>query len=46
MRGYADAGERALALRQFHVFRALLRREQGIEPTEETRLLYRDLLAS
>jgi hypothetical protein len=36
--------ERALALRQFHACRALLRRELGIEPSGETRQLYQELL--
>lgn len=41
---FAATGERALALRQFHACRALLRRELGIEPSAETRELYRQLL--
>jgi ATP/maltotriose-dependent transcriptional regulator MalT/DNA-binding SARP family transcriptional activator len=45
MRIYAHAGERALALRQYHACRSVLRREQGIEPGPETRALFRDLLA-
>jgi DNA-binding SARP family transcriptional activator len=44
MRLYASTGERALALRQFHACRALLRRELGIEPSAETRALYQELL--
>ena len=44
MRTYARAGERALALRQYHACRARLRREQGIEPGEDTRVLYETLL--
>lgn len=44
MRAYAAAGERALALRQFHACRTVLRREQGIEPDPETRALYAALL--
>jgi class 3 adenylate cyclase len=44
MRAYAAAGERALALRQYHACRTILRREQGVEPGAETRALYRDLL--
>ena len=44
MRLYASAGERALALRQFHACRALLRRELGIEPSGETRQLYQEFL--
>jgi DNA-binding SARP family transcriptional activator len=44
MRVYAQAGERALALRQYHACRALLRQRLGIEPCRETRLLYSALL--
>ena len=44
MRAHAATGERALALRQFHACRTLLRREQGVEPDAETRALYAELL--
>ena len=44
MRAYAAAGERALALRQYHACRATLRAELGVEPSEETAALYRSLL--
>lgn len=44
MRAHAAAGERALALRQYHACRTILRRQQGIEPDAETRALYRALL--
>ena len=44
MRAYVAAGERALALRQFHACRAVLRRRQGIEPGRETRALYAAIL--
>ena len=44
MLAYDRAGERALALRQYHACRARLRREQGIEPGVETRSLYETLL--
>jgi DNA-binding SARP family transcriptional activator len=44
MRAHAAAGERALALRQYHACRTVLRREQGIEPDRETRALYAELL--
>ena len=44
MRAYAQAGERPLALRQFHACRAILRGRIGIEPSEETRELYTSLL--
>jgi DNA-binding SARP family transcriptional activator/tetratricopeptide (TPR) repeat protein len=46
MRAYAQAGETALALRQYHACRARLRREQGTEPGVETRQLYGELLAA
>ena len=45
MRAYVCDGDRAMALRQFHACRAVLRREQGIEPGGETRALYKELLA-
>jgi class 3 adenylate cyclase len=45
MRVYREAGERALALRQFHACRTILRREQGVEPDRETRDLYLEILA-
>ncbi len=44
MRAYAQAGERPLALRQFHACRATLRARLGIEPSAETRELYTSLL--
>ena len=44
MRAYAQAGERPLALRQFHACRATLRGRLGIEPSPETRELYGSLL--
>lgn len=44
MRAHAAAGERALALRQYHACRTVLRREQGIEPDPRTRALYAALL--
>jgi DNA-binding SARP family transcriptional activator len=44
MRAYAQAGERPLALRQFHACRATLRGRLGIEPSAETRELYASLL--
>jgi DNA-binding SARP family transcriptional activator len=44
MRVYAQGGERALALRQYHLCRAILRRELGVEPSAETRALYAELL--
>ena len=45
MRAYAAAGERAMALRQYHLCRTVLRREQGVEPGPEIRALYLALLA-
>ncbi|MBJ7455798.1 MAG: hypothetical protein JHC74_07045 [Thermoleophilia bacterium] len=44
MRAYSQAGERPLALRQFHACRATLRARLGIEPGPETRELYTSLL--
>ncbi len=44
MKAYAAAGERALALRQFHACRATLRGSLGVEPSDETRELYASLL--
>jgi DNA-binding SARP family transcriptional activator len=44
MQTYAQAGERTLALRQYHACRAVLRRELGVEASVETRALYEDLL--
>ena len=44
MRAYVLDGDRSMALRQFHACRAVLRREQGIEPGPETRQLYAELL--
>jgi DNA-binding SARP family transcriptional activator len=41
---YARAGERALALRQYHACRAVLRRTQGIDPGLQTRSFYAELL--
>jgi DNA-binding SARP family transcriptional activator len=42
---YAQAGERAQALRQYHACRTILRREQGVAPGPETATLYREILA-
>jgi DNA-binding SARP family transcriptional activator/Mg2+ and Co2+ transporter CorA len=44
MRSYAEAGDRALALRQFHTCRSVLRRTRGVEPSAETESLYLELL--
>ncbi|MEW6582744.1 MAG: BTAD domain-containing putative transcriptional regulator [Actinomycetota bacterium] len=44
MRVFAQAGERALALRQYHACRALLKGRLGVEPSKETRALYAELL--
>ena len=41
---YAQAGEKALALRQYHACRAVLRRELGVEASTETRALYQLIL--
>ncbi len=43
MRLYLDSGQRALALRQFEVCRAALRRELAIQPMPETIALYRSI---
>jgi ATP/maltotriose-dependent transcriptional regulator MalT/DNA-binding SARP family transcriptional activator len=44
MRAYSRLGERPLALRQYHACRAALRERLGIEPSEDTRALYKSLL--
>ena len=44
MRCHFEAGDRALALRQFHTCRSVLRQSQGIEPSPETDSLYLELL--
>ncbi len=46
MRLHAVRGERARALRVFHVCAATLERELGIEPADETRDLHNALLAT
>ncbi|TMC00688.1 MAG: hypothetical protein E6J42_00115 [Chloroflexi bacterium] len=45
MRLYAEAGSRQKAHRQYETFRDALCREIGAVPSEETELLYRDILA-
>lgn len=40
MEAYVAGGERALALRQFHACRTLLREGLGVEPSRETRELH------
>ncbi len=44
MLAYEGAGERALALREFHACRTVMRREMGVEPSPETQAIYRQLL--
>lgn len=44
MRLYALANRRPLALRQFERLRTILARELEVEPSDETRQLYRDIL--
>jgi DNA-binding SARP family transcriptional activator len=44
MKAYARLGERPLALRQYHACRTIIRDRLGVEPSEETRELYRSLL--
>jgi DNA-binding SARP family transcriptional activator len=46
MRLYARSGQRALAVRQYELCRAVLAEELAIEPMEETTLLYRQLVAA
>ena len=41
---YASAGEKGLALRQYHACRAVLRRELGVEASAETRAIYQLIL--
>jgi DNA-binding SARP family transcriptional activator len=42
---YARSGERALAVRQYHECRAVLRDRHGLDPSPETEALYRRLIA-
>ncbi len=44
MRCHFEGGDRALALRQFHTCRSVLRQSQGVEPSPETQSLYLELL--
>jgi DNA-binding SARP family transcriptional activator len=44
MEAFVRAGERGLALRQYHACRTLLRERLGVEPSPETRALYAKLL--
>ena len=44
MRLYAAGDERRMALRQFERLRAVLARELDVEPSEESRRLYREIL--
>jgi predicted ATPase len=44
MRLYAVDGQRRMALRQFERLRAALAREMEVEPSDESRQLYRDIL--
>ncbi|MGB3903834.1 MAG: tetratricopeptide repeat protein [Anaerolineae bacterium] len=45
MRGLAEAGDRAGAMKQFDQLRSILNEELGAEPSRETIQLYEDLLA-
>jgi DNA-binding SARP family transcriptional activator/tetratricopeptide (TPR) repeat protein len=45
MRLYGRQGRRAAALRQYEVCVEIVRRELGLEPEEETRRLYQELVA-
>jgi DNA-binding SARP family transcriptional activator len=44
MRLYARQGRRAAALKQYQACMAVLQRELGVEPEEETKQLYREIL--
>jgi magnesium transporter len=44
MRSYFLVGDRALALRQYHTCRSVLRQSRGVEPGPETNALYMQLL--
>jgi DNA-binding SARP family transcriptional activator/Mg2+ and Co2+ transporter CorA len=44
MRAHHDAGRHAVALRQYHTCRSVLRQGQGAEPEPETQALYLELL--
>ena len=44
MRLYAIGGQRRMALRQYQRLRAVLARELGVEASDESRQLYRDIL--
>jgi len=46
MRLYAQLGRRDAALRQYQTCIAVLQRELGVEPEEETRRLYREIVAA
>ncbi len=44
MQTFLLAGERALALRQYHACRKVFREQIGVEPSDETRALYAAML--
>jgi ATP/maltotriose-dependent transcriptional regulator MalT/DNA-binding SARP family transcriptional activator len=44
MQTFLQAGERALALRQYHACRKVFREQIGVEPSAETRALYAAML--
>lgn len=44
MQTFLQAGERALALRQYHACRKVFREQIGVEPSDETRALYAAML--
>ena len=45
MRLYADLGRRGSALRQYQICTGILERELGVEPEEQTRRLYGEILS-
>jgi DNA-binding SARP family transcriptional activator len=45
MRAYAALGDRAAIVRRHQAFKAALKNDLGISPSQETEDLYRDLIA-
>lgn len=46
MRCHSARGDQALALRQYHTCRSILRQTRGVEPSPETNALYLEMLRS